>query len=469
MVGSCLATASTSAFNGEFSRYHGECPGTGGASTWLNEQTDRFLFYYSSLGAWVVSAVCGSDSGVTAYGAVAGELPFQDPVNPWQCSDNAAGFAGRAISIECTFYDGQPLPCAVGTFDPSGVAPNGDCPNSCPPHLPATIAGATSAADCFTYATNLVLVSAGTNRLTEFNGDSSSYVMMIEEGNLDNPRGVACVNETACVVANEKSHEIRMIIGGEDKGIVATVVSQAPCLVEQGSPLSLACARADSLLSPLAQGSPSGVTYVPNLDLIMVCKLAGNGGVYLFDPRNGDQEEEDAVGAIPTNPALNVGRPQKAVIGEFDNEVLFSTLDRTVIRFCLPATAGGEGCNPARNAIMVSSSNALMGLAVIRETGKFLVAESTDNKVYECELDVTGITTSQCEIFAFSPTSDTWDPNDVLVDDEKKLVYVMDNLYSDVFLFNFDREYLGRLASSRGGLMQPSAMAIRPGVLASLS
>ena len=64
---------------------------------------------------------------------------------------------------------------------------------------------------------------------------------------------------------------------------------------------------------------------------------------------------------------------------------------------------------------MVSSSNALIGLAVIRETGKFLVAEKTDNKVYECELDVTGITTSQCEIFAFSPTSDTWDPNDVLV------------------------------------------------------
>ncbi|GMI53059.1 hypothetical protein TeGR_g2725, partial [Tetraparma gracilis] len=214
-------------------------------------------------------------------------------------------------------------------------------------------------------------------RLTEFNGDSSSYVMMIEEGNLDNPRGVACVNETACVVANEKSHEIRMIIGGEDKGIVAT-------------------------------GSPSGVTYVAHLDLIMVCKLAGNGGVYLFDPRNGDQEEEDAVGAIPTNPALNIGRPQKVVIGEFDNEVLFSTLDRTVIRFCLPATAGGEGCNPARNAIMVSSSNALIGLAVIRETGKFLVAEKTDNKVYECELDVTGITTSQCEIFAFSPTSDTY-------------------------------------------------------------
>ena len=49
------------------------------------------------------------------------------------------------------------------------------------------------------------------------------------------------------------------------------------------------------------------------------------------------------------------------------------------------------------------------------------------------------------------------------------VVFVVDNFYSDVLVLDFDGAFLAPLASSRGALIQPRAMAQRPGLYAPLS
>jgi hypothetical protein len=46
---------------------------------------------------------------------------------------------------------------------------------------------------------------------------------------------------------------------------------------------------------------------------------------------------------------------------------------------------------------------------------------------------------------------------------------VLDNTYATVYVFSFDREYLGELNSFRGDLVSPIAMGVRPGLYAPLS
>jgi hypothetical protein len=46
---------------------------------------------------------------------------------------------------------------------------------------------------------------------------------------------------------------------------------------------------------------------------------------------------------------------------------------------------------------------------------------------------------------------------------------VLDNTYAAVYVFSFDREYLGELNSFRGDLVVPAAMGVRPGLYAPLS
>lgn len=55
------------------------------------------------------------------------------------------------MSITCAYYEGQPLPvlpCSPGSFETSGGAPGGECSDTCPPELPLSNEGASSADDC---------------------------------------------------------------------------------------------------------------------------------------------------------------------------------------------------------------------------------------------------------------------------------------------------------------------------------
>jgi DNA-binding beta-propeller fold protein YncE len=99
----------------------------------------------------------------------------------------------------------------------------------------------------------------------------------------------------------------------------------------------------------------------------------------------------------------------------------------------------------------------------------YIVANEGDNTIYECPLTSVGISKSNCEVFSYQPQGTVWDPVNLLVDPIKRLVYVVDNSMSDVLVLDFDGAFLAPLASSRGVLMQPNAMAQRPGLFAPLS
>ena len=109
----------------------------------------------------------------------------------------------------------------------------------------------------------------------------------------------------------------------------------------------------------------------------------------------------------------------------------------------------------------------LRGIGVLDET--YIVVDYGNEKIYECPLTSVGISKYDCEVFADEPQGTLWDPINVLVDPIKRLVFVVDSLYSEVLVLDFDGQFLAPLASSRGALMQPRAMAQRPGLYAPLS
>jgi hypothetical protein len=109
----------------------------------------------------------------------------------------------------------------------------------------------------------------------------------------------------------------------------------------------------------------------------------------------------------------------------------------------------------------------LYGIGVLDET--YIVVDKGDNKIYKCPLTSVGISKSNCEVFAYQPQGTEWDPTNVLVDPIKRLVFVVDYINSDVLVLDFDGAFLAPLASSRGALVQPQAIAQRPGLYAPLS
>ena len=117
--------------------------------------------------------------------------------------------------------------------------------------------------------------------------------------------------------------------------------------------------------------------------------------------------------------------------------------------------------------MMQDGGSYLRGIGVLDET--YIVVDRGNEKIYECPLTSVGISKYDCEIFANQPQGTEWDPTNVLVDPIKRLVFVVDYQYSDVLMLTFDGAFLAPLASSRGALVQPIAMAQRPGLYAPLS
>jgi hypothetical protein len=168
-------------------------------------------------------------------------------------------------------------------------------------------------------------------------------------------------------------------------------------------------------------------------------------------------------------------------LGENDSELLITTgrsgepstvtevgedIRGRVIRRCIDNTR----CDPDnRNTTMVKKgTNCLYGVGVLDDT--FIVAESgTEDKIFECSFTSNEASLLDCEVFANMPQGTKWDPRNLLVDPIRRLVYVADFDNSNVLVFAFDGAFISPLASSRGDLVQPAAMAQRPGLYAPLS
>jgi hypothetical protein len=159
--------------------------------------------------------------------------------------------------------------------------------------------------------------------------------------------------------------------------------------------------------------------------------------------------------------------PRFSTLGEFDNEILITTENGFVYRRCLDSV----GCKDSvRNTVMLRGVYGLMSIGVLREKHSYLVVDRvfTEEVIFECPLGASDLHVNDCDVFAESPHGDYWDPYGMLVDDERRVVYVSDSTNSDVFVFSFDRDFLGTLASTKGALNTPAGMALRPGLYAPL-
>jgi hypothetical protein len=159
-------------------------------------------------------------------------------------------------------------------------------------------------------------------------------------------------------------------------------------------------------------------------------------------------------------------------LGENESELLIATDEGFVFRRCID----GTDCDPdTRNTTMLSPqvfdedvvASSLWGIGKLDDT--YLILDISSWMIYECPLGSEGINLSYCQVFADRPGGTAWYPRDLLVDPIKRLVYVVDEDKSDVFLIDFEKNFLGPLASSRGALIKPTAMSQRPGLYAPLS
>jgi hypothetical protein len=316
-----------------------------------------------------------------------------------------------------------------------------------------------------TIRSNFLLVSDATDRLTELNSDASDFSLAIEGGDLRVPWGVACVSEVMCLVGNfQDSNVVAVNLRGEVTGVFAQV------------------------------GTPLGLLYINHLNLLAVASIVGNGFVYIFDLA--DLNLEQPLQVSPPHPPLppllcttnhqyptlslhpqpsdavqrivmsaSDGYPRYISLGEHDSELLITTKLGKVLRRCLD----GMGCNPqTRNSVMMQfGGDYLYGIGVLDET--YIAADKGEDKIYECPLTSVGIYKSNCEVFADRPQGTQWNPINLHVDPIKRLVFVVDKDFSEVLVIDFDGSFLAPLASSRGDLMQPQAMAQRPGLYAPLS
>lgn len=129
-VNSCLDTNGGQFLSGVFSVYEGEAcvtTHTGGRPVYYDAIWEVFLFFFAPHSKWFVGSGCGTVvSGVAAYGG-SGWHPFEDTAaSMWQCENNGQ-FVAKPASVQCSLYDGELLSCVSGSYESSGVAPNGEC------------------------------------------------------------------------------------------------------------------------------------------------------------------------------------------------------------------------------------------------------------------------------------------------------------------------------------------------------
>jgi hypothetical protein len=149
-VDSCIGVDAEAYLLGKFDLWEGECIDRGGRPAYFNIAQDVYLYFYSN--EWIVGPICGGEQVAQASSDGVYDdpepYPFLNMPSLWNCVDGSEFGRYLPVSISCTVYDGQPLPCSSGSFDPAGEAPYGICSSSCPSDLPNSPLGSTSIEDC---------------------------------------------------------------------------------------------------------------------------------------------------------------------------------------------------------------------------------------------------------------------------------------------------------------------------------
>ena len=435
-VEACRGSLYEERVTGAYTVYNGDCGNTGGRQAYYKEASEQFLFHSNSGFRWIIGPTCGVVA-ITAGGNAVGDYPFLNPAPTWTCAPDGEN---KPVSIECTLYEGQLVPCNSGTYNITGNAPSGECTNTCPPHLPYSKPGSTTFDDCLTVGANMFVVSTGLNRIVVLNADTDDYQLLKEGGEVDTPADGEFINETELFVAmNTKSRVEKFNIEGHFMGTFAFVIS------------------------------PLGILHFPEFDMVAIAASAKRVFFFGVNDHQGEPlQENDAVGVLRMSD-VNAVDPMYLSRGENLDEILITTDDGKVVRMCVPTTA----CTTASRVMLKNDGVAIVGIATLHSKGTFLVADSRgglDDKIYECSLTwVYNTHVADCDVFASMPEGTYWDPFYVEVDAVKGLVYVTDLVFNAILVFSFTGDYIGRPTNSMGALISPAAMALRPGPLPSLS
>jgi len=441
VVEGCAGTDWETAINGEYKLFEGECEGaTPGRDAYVNLLSGAYLFHSAEYSDWRAGNVCGS-SPSNAYGGGDGLYPFVNTPSTWQCSDSNA-WPDRPMSISCSLYSGQQAACIAGTYNSTGLGPEGQC-HACLSHLESSFPGSTSADQCFTTKANVLTVSYDVSRITASNSDTNDHRLLTEGGIVNRPYDAAFISGTELVASMYSGHVVAVMnVEGETVGTFAKV------------------------------GGPTGLLFLPEKRKVAVASFSVDV-IYFFDLddyKNKTLEKSDAVATVEMD-SLGAVSPRYLSVGETDDEMLATTGDGKVVRICVPAS---PSCKPSlRNRVMVSGGAWFRGVGVLREKESYLVVDSTTDYIRQCPLSSVDIDIdidiNSCSVFAYQPEGVDWRPWGLLVDELKKLVYVTDKDKNIVHVFSYDGDYFGHLADQAMFLSLPTGLAIKPGPLAAIS
>ena len=436
-VEGCGGTDAEAFVNGDYVPYDGACSDW---TAYFSEATGQYIYGGNGGSKSWINPTCGVTAEVWAEGQ-AGDYPFVTTNSAWDCSDDG-WLIPKPTSITCSVYDGDQLECLPGTYNSTGYGPNGEC-TSCPTDLPLSLPGSALITDCYSLNPNLYVACRDTRRVVALNCDAGAF-QIITDGELY-AQDIDFITDDAFVIPN----------GGVQ--LMDTEGAPQGELVTAGSGLLV----------------PNAVMRLALLDQVVVATgTGGNGKLFFFDLndyQNGQaQFANNNVGVF----SLNSGRVRFMSKGEQDDEILVTVRGSTEIghsirRLCVPSTS----CD--HPAVMATANPDLdqdiVDVAPLREKGTYLVTDRYpevlgNGKVWECSLDETDVVLTECSTFAQRPENAKWDPFALLVDEVRKIVYVSDHDYHKIHMFRYGGGYLGRLEEKSGDLVNPSSMAIGPGV-----
>ncbi|GMI21267.1 hypothetical protein TeGR_g7942, partial [Tetraparma gracilis] len=240
-------------------------------------------------------------------GSSSSSFPFIDTAPNWNCADGDM-LSPSPASVSCSHYKNQTLPCEPGTFSPAGAAPDGACPESCPPHLPFSHPGSTSLSACSTFSSNLIIASSDAERIITFDAAQSTYAVALEVGG-GKPDDVTCLSETTCLFSDHINGVVKKLhVSGAHDDVAFAV------------------------------GAPTGILHIPDLGLTAVASwsvenLYQDGAILFYD-------EFGELGGQPLPSSPAAGFPLYMALGENpDKEILFTTERGTVQRRCVPSTS----------------------------------------------------------------------------------------------------------------------------------
>jgi len=119
---------------------------------------------------------------------------------------------------------------------------------------------------------------------------------------------------------------------------------------------------------------------------------------------------EDAVGFVTTS-SMNGDEPLYLSRGEKASEILVTTYDNKVMRFCVPTS----DCTSDNRIMVRFGVQNMWGIAALHTAEKdtFLVIDRSngmEGKIYECDMEWEYNTNvlDQCDVFAYKPEGGYW-------------------------------------------------------------